>query len=73
MQREARQIEVDYGLRRLKPGDGTAAKHPISKEHFKAKRLGLDATSREILRLRVRRWPPPPSRPSSSLCWKRPA
>ncbi|MFC4466119.1 mobilization protein [Streptomyces xiangluensis] len=55
VQREARQIEVDYGLRRLKPGDGTAAKRPTSKEHFKAKRLGHDATSREILRLRVRR------------------
>ncbi|MEH0624967.1 relaxase/mobilization nuclease domain-containing protein [Streptomyces stelliscabiei] len=55
VQREARQIEVDYGLRRLKPGDGTAAKRPTSKEHFKAKRLGQDATSRKILRLRVRR------------------
>ncbi|MFE6397499.1 relaxase family protein [Streptomyces alboflavus] len=55
VQREAREIEVDYGLRRLKPGDGTAAKRPTSKEHFKAKRLGQDATSREILRLRVRR------------------
>ncbi|MDT0613515.1 relaxase/mobilization nuclease domain-containing protein [Streptomyces lancefieldiae] len=55
VQREARKIEVDYGLRRLKPGDGTAAKRPTSKEHFKAKRLGQDATSREILRLRVRR------------------
>ncbi|MDQ0787908.1 relaxase/mobilization nuclease domain-containing protein [Streptomyces sp. B3I8] len=55
VQREARQIEVDYGLRRLKPGDGTAAKRPTSKEHFKAKRLGQDATAREMLRLRVRR------------------
>lgn len=55
VQREARQIEVDYGLRRLRPGDGTSAKRPTSKEHFKAKRLGQDATSREILRLRVRR------------------
>jgi hypothetical protein len=55
VQREARQIEVDYGLRRLKPGDGTAAKRPTSKEHFKAKRLGQEATSRDILRLRVRR------------------
>ncbi|MFR9789766.1 mobilization protein [Streptomyces sp. MB22_4] len=55
VQREARQIEVDYGLRRLRPGDGTAAKRPTSKEHFKAKRLGQDATSREVLRQRVRR------------------
>jgi hypothetical protein len=55
VQREARQIEVDYGLRRLKPGDGTAAKRPTSKEHFKAKRLGQEAATREVLRLRVRR------------------
>jgi hypothetical protein len=55
VQREARRIEVDYGLRRLKAGDGTAAKRPTSKEHFKAARLGQDATSREILRTRVRR------------------
>ncbi|MFE0192488.1 mobilization protein [Streptomyces sp. NPDC058989] len=55
VQSEARKIEVNYGLRRLKPGDGTAAKRPTSKEHFKAKRLGQDATTREVLRLRVRR------------------
>ncbi|WP_406480561.1 mobilization protein [Streptomyces platensis] len=55
VQKEARRIEVDYGLRRLKPGDGTAAKRPTSKEHFKAKRQGQDATAREVLRLRVRR------------------
>ncbi|MEV2211101.1 mobilization protein [Streptomyces sp. NPDC050997] len=55
VQREARQIEVDYGLRRLKSGDGTGAKRPTSKEHFKAKRLGQDATTRDVLRLRVRR------------------
>lgn len=55
VQREARRIEADYGLRRLKPGDGTAAKRPTSKEHFKAKRQGRDATAREVLRLRVRR------------------
>ncbi|MEV6394421.1 mobilization protein [Streptomyces sp. NPDC051907] len=55
VQREARKIEIDYGLRRLKPGDGTAAKRPTSKEHFKAKRLGQDAATRDVLRLRVRR------------------
>ncbi|MEU9200852.1 mobilization protein [Streptomyces sp. NPDC048332] len=55
VQREARQIETDLGLRRLNPGDGTAAKHPTSKEHFKAKRQGQDTTTREILRMRVRR------------------
>ncbi|MEU3185173.1 mobilization protein [Streptomyces sp. NPDC006923] len=55
VQKEARRIEVDYGLRRLKAGDGTGAKRPTSKEHFKAKRLGQDAPAREVLRTRVRR------------------
>ncbi|MGY1437042.1 relaxase family protein [Streptomyces reniochalinae] len=55
VQNEARRIEADYGLRRLKRGDGTAAKRHTSKEHFKAKRQGQDATSREILRQRARR------------------
>ncbi|MGW9324737.1 mobilization protein [Streptomyces koyangensis] len=55
VQREARKIEADFGLRRLHPGDGTAAKRPTSKEHFKAKRQGQETTSREILRARVRR------------------
>ncbi|WP_370413625.1 relaxase/mobilization nuclease domain-containing protein [Streptomyces fradiae] len=54
VQREARKIEADLGLRRLNPGDGTAAKRPTSKEHFKAKRQGQDTTTREILRTRVR-------------------
>ncbi|GAA2609818.1 relaxase/mobilization nuclease domain-containing protein [Streptomyces axinellae] len=53
--RQARQIEADFGLRQLKRGVGTAAKRHTSKEHFKAKRQGQDATSREILRQRVRR------------------
>ncbi|MBO1333746.1 mobilization protein [Streptomyces sp. VRA16 Mangrove soil] len=55
VQREARRIEIDYGLRRLKQGDGTGAKRPTSKEHFKAKRMGQDAATRDVLRLRVRR------------------
>ncbi|MFG3211068.1 relaxase family protein [Streptomyces tendae] len=55
VQREARRIEIDYGLRQLKQGDGTGAKRPTSKEHFKAKRLGQDAATRDVLRLRVRR------------------
>lgn len=55
VQKEARQVEVDCGLRRLRAGDGTAAKRPSSKEHFKAKRLGQDAPAREVLRRRVRR------------------
>jgi hypothetical protein len=54
-QAEARRIETDYGLRQLNPGDGTAAKRPTSKEHFKAKRQGSPATAREVLRTRVRR------------------
>ncbi|MFB7643074.1 mobilization protein [Streptomyces sp. NPDC056084] len=55
VQKEARKIEIDYGLRRLKPGDGTGAKRPTCKEHFKAKRLGQDVATRDVLRLRVRR------------------
>ncbi|MFZ3499304.1 mobilization protein [Streptomyces sp. 5.8] len=55
VQREARKIEADLGLRRLKPGDGTAAKRPTSKEHFKAKHQGQNTTAREVLRMRVRR------------------
>lgn len=55
VQREARSIEADYGLRQLKPGDGTGAKRPTSKEHFKAKRLGQGAATRDVLRMRVRR------------------
>lgn len=54
-QAEARRIETDYVLRRLQPGDGTAAKRPTSKEHFKATRQSNDATAREVLRTRVRR------------------
>ncbi|MEU3072269.1 relaxase/mobilization nuclease domain-containing protein [Streptomyces laurentii] len=54
VQREARTIEVDLGLRRLNAGDGTAAKRPTSKEHFKAKRQARSVTTREILRMRVR-------------------
>nr|WP_308416899.1 mobilization protein [Streptomyces sp. AJS327] len=54
-QAEARRIEIDYGLRRLNPGDGgSAAKRPTSKEHFKARRTGQAQTSRELLRARVR-------------------
>ncbi|WP_415950114.1 mobilization protein [Streptomyces sp. KLOTTS4A1] len=55
VQREARTIEIDYGLRRLKPGDGTAARQPTSKEHFKGRRLGQETASRDVLRRRVRR------------------
>ncbi|MGE6727439.1 mobilization protein [Streptomyces niveus] len=39
----------------MKQGDGTGAKTPTSKEHFKAKRLGQENATRDLLRLRVRR------------------
>jgi hypothetical protein len=53
-QAEARRIEQDYGLRRLNPGDGTAAKAPTSQERFKAERTGRSQTPRETLRDAVR-------------------
>ena len=53
-QAEARQIEKDYGLRQLNPGDGTAAKNPTSQERFKAERTGRPETPRETLREAVR-------------------
>ncbi|WP_329174372.1 hypothetical protein [Streptomyces sp. NBC_01477] len=53
-QAEARQIEKDYGLRQLNPGDGTAAKNPTSQERFKAERTGRVETPRETLREAVR-------------------
>ncbi|MEU9245943.1 relaxase/mobilization nuclease domain-containing protein [Streptomyces sp. NPDC048385] len=54
-QAEARKIEVDYGLRRLNAGDGTAAKRPTSAERHKAQRQGEERTPREELRETVRR------------------
>ncbi len=53
-QAEARQIEKDYGLRQLNPGDGTAAKAPTSQERFKAERTGRAEAPRETLREAVR-------------------
>lgn len=53
-QAECRAIEADFGLRRLNPGDGTAAKRPTSAERAKAHRAGRTATSRELLRDHVR-------------------
>ena len=41
-QAEARLIEADYGLHRVTPGDGTAAKRTTSAELHKAERLGRD-------------------------------
>ncbi|MBK3575625.1 relaxase/mobilization nuclease domain-containing protein [Streptomyces sp. MBT65] len=54
-QAECRRIEVDYGLRRVPAGDGTAAKRPTSAERHKAEREGRDRTAREELRETVRR------------------
>ncbi|WP_435178951.1 relaxase/mobilization nuclease domain-containing protein [Actinacidiphila sp. bgisy145] len=49
-QTEARRIEADYGLRRVTPGDGTAAKRPTRAETEKAHRTGRARTPREQLR-----------------------
>lgn len=54
-QTEARKVEIDYGLRRLNVGDGTAAKRPTSAERHKADRQGKERTPREELRETVRR------------------
>ncbi|AXI85311.1 mobilization protein [Streptomyces sp. ETH9427] len=55
VQAEARRLEKELGLRRLKPGDGTAAKRPTSAERHKAMRQGRERTAREELRETVRR------------------
>lgn len=54
-QNEARLIEADYGLRRVAPGDGTAAKRATSAERHKAEREGRERPAREELRETVRR------------------
>ncbi|MGW6599384.1 relaxase/mobilization nuclease domain-containing protein [Streptomyces sp. NPDC055036] len=54
-QAEARLIEADYGLHRVTPGDGTAAKRTTSAEKHKAERYGRDRAPREELRETVRR------------------
>ncbi|MFG3348709.1 mobilization protein [Streptomyces sp. NPDC048018] len=55
VQAEARRLEQELGLRRLKPGDGTAAQRPTSAERHKAERQGRERTAREELRETVRR------------------
>ncbi|MFI9210265.1 mobilization protein [Streptomyces sp. NPDC053253] len=55
VQAEARLLEQELGLRRLKPGDGTAAQRPTSAERHKAERQGREHTAREELRETVRR------------------
>lgn len=54
-QAEARLIEADYGLHRVAPGDGTAAKRTTSAERHRAQRQGRDRAAREELRETVRR------------------
>ncbi|WP_326670774.1 relaxase/mobilization nuclease domain-containing protein [Streptomyces sp. NBC_01257] len=49
-----REIEKDYGLRRLTKGDRTATRRPTQAEMHKAERLGWEQTSREWLQDRIR-------------------
>ncbi|MFH0243078.1 relaxase/mobilization nuclease domain-containing protein [Streptomyces sp. HK10] len=49
-----REIEKDYGLRRLRKGDRTAGRRPTQAEMHKAERLGWEQTSREWLQDRIR-------------------
>ena len=49
-----REIEKDYGLRRLKKGDRTGARRPTQAEMHKAERLGWEQTSPEWLEDRIR-------------------
>ncbi|MFI2210456.1 relaxase/mobilization nuclease domain-containing protein [Streptomyces sp. NPDC020141] len=49
-----RQIEKDYGLRRLKKGDRAGTRAPTQAEMHKAARLGWEQTSRQWLEDRVR-------------------
>jgi hypothetical protein len=51
---ECREIEKDYGLRRLNKGDGTATVAPSQAEMHKAARLGWEQTSRAWLQDRIR-------------------
>lgn len=55
VQAAARLLEQELGLRRLSPGDKTAAKRPTSAERHKATRQGRERTPREELRETVRR------------------
>ncbi|MEU2424714.1 relaxase/mobilization nuclease domain-containing protein [Streptomyces sp. NPDC007851] len=49
-----RDIEKDYGLRRLRKGDRTGARRPTQAEMHKAERLGWEQTSSEWLQGRIR-------------------
>ncbi|WP_344336109.1 relaxase/mobilization nuclease domain-containing protein, partial [Streptomyces globosus] len=54
MQARARRFEVEFGLRRLTHGDGTARKWAKTGEKEKAERRGLDEPARETLQRAVR-------------------
>ncbi|WEB41236.1 relaxase/mobilization nuclease domain-containing protein [Streptomyces yunnanensis] len=49
-----RQIEKDYGLRRLKKGDRTGTRRPTQAEMHKAERLGWEQPAQEWLEERIR-------------------
>lgn len=49
-----REIEKDYGLRRLKKGDRTRTRRPTQAEMHKAKRLDWEQTSQQWLEERIR-------------------
>jgi hypothetical protein len=51
---ECREIEKDYGLRRLNKGDRTATRAPSQAEMHKATRLGWEQTSHAWLQDRIR-------------------
>jgi hypothetical protein len=51
---QCREIEKDYGLRRLSKGDRTGTRRPTQAEMHKAERLGWEQTSREWLQDRIR-------------------
>lgn len=51
---ECREIEKDYGLRRLKKGDRTGARRPTQAEMHKAERLGWEQNSKGWLEDRIR-------------------
>ncbi|MEU9111188.1 mobilization protein [Streptomyces sp. NPDC048483] len=51
---ECREIEKDYGLRRLKKGDGTGTRRPTQAEMHKAERLGWEQPAQQWLEDRIR-------------------
>ncbi|MFI1740861.1 relaxase/mobilization nuclease domain-containing protein [Streptomyces sioyaensis] len=51
---ECREIEKDYGLRRLKKGDRTGTRRPTQAEMHKAERLGWEQPAQQWLEDRIR-------------------